>query len=215
MPRLVIAGTDTNVGKTVLSALLMSANDSFYYWKPVQSGLEGETDSAVIQRLSSCEPSRILQESYKLNHPLSPHVSARLDGVVINTNNFHLPEKDDLIIELAGGILVPMNDETLQIDIVAKWGLPVVVATRSSLGTINHTLLTLEALRKRNIRVAGCVPIGEFNPENEKAIETYGKTSVLGRIPPLGRLEKTALSQVYNDEFTAFQEYISTEKTKQ
>ena len=211
MPRLVIAGTDTNVGKTVLSALLMAANEIFYYWKPVQSGLEDETDSEAVRRMSECNPSRIVPEAYKLTRPLSPHLSSRFDGVTIDANNLRLPEQEHLVVELAGGVLVPMNEDTLQIDITSKWDLPVVVVTRSSLGTINHTLLTLEALRKRNIEIAGCVTIGEFNPENEQAIERYGATTILGRVPPLGKLEKKTLLQVYNEEFEPYRKIFSKE----
>jgi len=189
----IIAGTDTNVGKTVLSSLLMAVNDDLCYWKPIQSGMSEETDSQTVQRLSACDAKRILPEAYKLQQPLSPHLSARLDGVHIDPDKFQILKNDNLIIETAGGVLVPINEDTLQIDLITMWSLPVIIAARSSLGTINHSLLTIEALKKRSVAIAGVVLIGEINPENEKAIEDYGKVSILGRIPPLSHLNKGTL----------------------
>ncbi|HYM33793.1 MAG TPA: ATP-dependent dethiobiotin synthetase BioD, partial [Steroidobacteraceae bacterium] len=124
MQRIVIAGTDTSVGKTILSALFMSSIESLYYWKPVQSGLEDETDPETVRRLSECSSNRIIAEVYKLQQPLSPHLSARLDGITIDENKLGLPAERDLIIEAAGGVLVPMNDNVLQVDVIAMWQIP-------------------------------------------------------------------------------------------
>jgi dethiobiotin synthetase len=197
----IIAGTDTNVGKTVLSSLLMAAHDDLYYWKPIQSGLEGETDSQVVQRLSECKMERILPEAYKLQRPLSPHLSARLDGVHIEIEKLSLPRKENIMVETAGGVFVPINETTLQIELIKMWGLAVLIAARSRLGTINHTILTIEALRKRQIEIAGVVMIGEVNEENKKAIESYGKVKVIGKILPMKELNRDNLKETYSKYF--------------
>ena len=198
----IIAGTDTNVGKTVLSALLMSTHDDLYYWKPIQSGLEDETDSQVVRRLSVCSEARILPEAYRLHKPLSPHLSARLDGIQIEKEKLSIPKKENLIVEAAGGVLVPINKNTLQIDLIKMWSLPVLIAARSSLGTINHTLLTIEALRNRDIAIEGIVMIGEINKENEEAVTYYGNVKVVGRIPFKSDLGKKVLIGIYNEHFS-------------
>jgi dethiobiotin synthetase len=197
----IVAGTDTNVGKTVLSSLLMAVHEDLYYWKPIQSGLEEETDSEVVRRLSECNTDRILPEAYNLQKPLSPHLSSRLDGIQIEKEKLSLPQKEKLIVEIAGGVLVPINDDLLQIDLIKMWGLPVFIAARSTLGTINHSLLTVEALRNRDIEIAGVVMIGDINEENEKAVEKYGAVNILGRIPLVQELSKKSLTQVYDDNF--------------
>jgi len=197
----IIVGTDTNVGKTVLSSLLMAVHDDLCYWKPIQSGLEEETDSQVLQRLSECKKERIYPEAYRLQRPLSPHLSARLDGIRIEKDRLSLPQKENIIVETAGGVHVPINESTLQIDLIKMWSLPVIIATRSSLGTINHTLLTIEALRNREVEIAGVVMIGDMNEENEKAIEFYGKVKVSGRVPFVEELQKKILIQIYTDLF--------------
>ncbi len=195
---LTIVGTDTNVGKTVLSALLMSAHEDLSYWKPIQSGLEEETDSEVVKRISECSDERILPEVYRLKKPLSPHLSARLDGVHIDISKLQKPREDNIIIEAAGGVLVPINEDTLQIELIKMWGLPVLIASRSSLGTINHSLLTIEALRKREIEIAGVVMIGDMNEENEKAVEKYGKVKIIGKIPFIKDLNRNNLKQIFS-----------------
>lgn len=196
-----IAGTDTNIGKTILSSVLMAAIDNLHYWKHIQSGLEEETDTEVVRRLSGCDPNRIFPEAYRLQQPLSPHLSARLDGIHIERENLKSPAVENLIIETAGGVLTPINETTLQIDLIKMWSLPVIIAARSSLGTINHSLLTVEALRNRNIEIEGFVMIGDINEENEKAVAYYGKVKILGRIPMLHDLEKKTLQEVYKNNF--------------
>jgi dethiobiotin synthetase len=198
----IIAGTDTNIGKTVLSSLLMAAHEDLVYWKPIQSGLEEETDSQVVQRLSECSGERILAEAYKLQRPLSPHLSARLDGIRIEKEQLSLPQKGNIIVETAGGVLVPINEKTLQIELIKMWSLPVLIAARSSLGTINHTLLTIEALQNRRIEIAGVVMIGEINEENEKAIANYGAVTIIGKIPPMKVLSKETLKEIYQKHFS-------------
>src|ERR1700722_7092701 len=147
---IVVTGTDTNVGKTVFSAGLMRLLDAAY-WKPVQSGLEGETDSQAVARLTEL-PDRIVAERYRLRTPASPHLAAELDGIRIEPDALALPfSQRTLIIEGAGGLLVPLNRETLFIDLFARWRLPTILCARTGLGTINHTLLSIEALRRRDI----------------------------------------------------------------
>lgn len=206
MRGLIVAGTDTGVGKTLLSALLMSVLPDSEYWKPIQSGMLEETDAEAVARLSECAPNRILPERYKLTQPLSPHLSARLDGVEIDTSQLELPKTDGLlIVELAGGMLVPLREGVLQIEMLKQWCLPVVVAARSTLGTINHTLLTLEALRLRNVKVAGIVTIGETNTENERAIRSFGDVPIVGRITTMQEYNKLTL-------LSAFEPLIPVEK---
>lgn len=197
----IICGTDTNVGKTVLSSLLMAANDDLTYWKPIQSGLEEETDSEVVQRLSGCARERILPEAYRLQQPLSPHLSARLDGVTIDPERLHLPVTQPLIVETAGGVLVPITNDLLQIELIKRWKLPVLIAARTTLGTINHTLLTITALRSHNILIAAVVLIGEPNEENRAAIEQYGDVRVAATIPPLSTIDRNTLRETYTNEF--------------
>lgn len=208
MSQLVIVGTGTNVGKTLLSSVLMSAKKDLYYWKPIQSGLLEETDSQIVARLSDCEPSRILPEIYRLQLPLSPHLSARLDGIEIELSNLQLPKKEHLLIETAGGVLVPINDKSLQVDLIATWNLPVVIAASSSLGTINHSLLTIEALRKKNIAIAGIVMIGEENSENGKAIQHYGAAPIIAKIPRIEHINSETLFDVYQKYFSFFEQLL-------
>ena len=205
----IIAGTDTNVGKTILSSVLMAAHYDLIYWKPVQSGMQEETDSETVRRLSECGGERILPEAYRLQQPLSPHLSAHLDGISITLEKLGKPITENLIIETAGGVLTPINETTLQIDLIKMWSLPVLIAVRSSLGTINHSLLTIEALRKRDIAIAGIIMIGEFNSENENAISHYGSVNILGRIPPLQIFNRKTLSDTYKNHFGPLEQILS------
>ena len=196
-----VTGTDTGVGKTVVSAVLVSAlrrSRAVGYWKPVQTGIEEDDDTAEVARLASCAPQEICNEGIRLERPLSPHLSARLAAQPIRLDRL-LAIKDRLasdrywVIEGAGGLLVPLNDRRLISDLIAAVGLPVVVAARSGLGTINHTLLTVEALRRRNLEVAGVAMVGEPNAENRRAIEIYGQVRVLGEIPRLISVDPAAI----------------------
>ena len=198
MRGVIVAGTDTGVGKTVLSAFLMSAMPDALYWKPIQSGLLEETDSETVARLSQCDPSRIVPEAYRLTQPLSPHLSARLEGIRIDAAKLSLPNNDEfLIVETAGGVLVPLLEDLLQIEMVREWGLPVIIAARSTLGTINHTLLTIEALRARATEIFGVVTIGPLNPENENAIQEYGNVTVIGRICPMSLIDHRSILSAF------------------
>ncbi|WP_119255890.1 dethiobiotin synthase [Shinella zoogloeoides] len=198
--RFVISGTDTGIGKTVFSAALAVALNGCY-WKPVQSGLDGETDSETVARLG-VPRERILPEAYRLSAPASPHLSARLDGVSIMPSRLVPPQTDGpLVIEGAGGLLVPLSGHLLFADIFSRWQLPVILCARTSLGTINHTLLSLEAMRSRGIPVFGVAFIGEENPETQRIIVEFGGVRSLGRLPVLVRVTAEALRRAFLDNF--------------
>ena len=180
---IVVTGTDTGVGKTVAAAALAWRLGASY-WKPVQAGLDEETDSEVVARLASVE---VLPEAYRLTTPCSPHRAAEIDGATIDLDRL-APPPGRLVIEGAGGALVPLTRDLVYADIFARWGLPVVVVARTTLGTINHTLLTVEALRARSIWVGGILFSGNAMPDSEATICAMGKVRSLGRIPVLDPL---------------------------
>jgi dethiobiotin synthetase len=184
---LFVTGTDTGVGKTVLSAALMLRYPEACYWKPIQTG--PDDDTAEVSRLSG---GRVLDEGIRLPDPVSPHLAARRAGRTIE-----LPSRDDdgavYIVEGAGGVLVPVNDSQTMADLMVRLGLPVIVAARTTLGTINHTLLTLEALRTRALRVAGVVMIGDCNADNRAAVEHYGNVGVVAEMPRFDPLTPESL----------------------
>lgn len=201
MTKLVITATDTDVGKTVFSAALVAAL-GFHYWKPIQAGTRDGTDRQTVADLSGAAPAKIVPERYVLSVPASPHFAAACDGIDIDPVSLDLPETSEpLIIEGAGGALVPLTPNVLQIDVFARWGLPVVVCARTGLGTINHSLLTLEALRRRNIPVLGIAYIGEENRDTQATIEKFGNVKVLGRLPRLDPLNTGTLSQAFHANF--------------
>lgn len=199
--RFVISGTDTGIGKTVFAAALAHALQASY-WKPVQSGLEEETDSETVERLGGVPRARILPEAYRLKIPASPHLSARLDNVAIDPALLQPPETEGpLVIEGAGGLLVPLTDRLLFADILARWQIPLILCARTTLGTINHTLLSLEALRLRAIPVHGVVFIGDENRENERVITDIGGARALGRLPRLPEITTDALHDAFAEQF--------------
>jgi dethiobiotin synthetase len=199
--RLVICGTDTDVGKTVVSALVVQGLGA-RYWKPVQSGLEGDGtggaagDSDRVRALLQLPAERILPEAYRLNAPVSPHWAAERDGVTIEPARLSLPEvSGPLVVETAGGLLVPLRRDWLQIDQLERWRLPVLLVARSGLGTLNHTLLSLEALRQRRIPVLGLVLNGPPHPDNPRTLAALGGVPVLAELPPLNPLDAAALER--------------------
>ena len=197
-----VTGTDTNVGKSVVSAALMCAfrsNESVCYWKPIQTGIETDDDTQTVRNLAKCADAEIFDEGFRLEKPLSPHLAARLANVEITIEKTlaFLPEwKNEKlwIIEGAGGVFVPLNENELMIDLIKALDLPVVVAARSGLGTINHTLLTVEILRNRGLEIRGVIMNGERNIENRKAIERFGRVKVLAEMPRFGRLNNAELA---------------------
>ena len=184
MTRLVVTGTDTGVGKTVFAAALAGALRA-HYWKPVQAGLEDGSDAETVAALSGLPPERILPESYRLTTPCSPHRAAELDGIEIDPARLALPAHDPLVVEGAGGALVPVTRQILYADIFARWGLPVAIVARTELGTINHSLLTIEALRTRSVPILGIAFSGEANEDSEATICAIGGVKRLGRLPPV------------------------------
>lgn len=197
MKSLIVTGTDTGIGKTLVSAILLAGMPEYYYWKPIQSGLEPTTDTRSVLSLAGISSSRVLPEAYTFKAPLSPHAAAELEGRTVDADRLILPQERPIVIEGAGGVLVPLNRNTLYIDVFAKWKLPALVVTRSTLGTINHTLLTLEALRQHGVEVLGCIVNGPRNPSNEHAIEQYGSVEVLGVLEPIDELSPTTLQEVF------------------
>lgn len=167
--RFFITGTDTSVGKTVVSAMLTIGLGAAY-WKPIQSGLEPITDTNYIQRVTELDESHFIHERFRFSQPLSPHAAAAIDRVQISLTDFDLPQitKPHLIVEGAGGLLVPINQQDLIIDLIKYLNLPVCLVTRSTLGTINHTLLSLVALRQAKIPVLGVIINGQKNASNRE-----------------------------------------------
>jgi len=177
-----VTGTDTGVGKTVLSAALMLRYPDAVYWKPIQTG--SDDDTAEVGRLSG---GRVIDQGIRLPDPVSPHLAAKRAGITIDLNKL-MPPSGFCVVEGAGGVLVPVNESQVMADFMVKLGLPVLIAARTTLGTINHTLLTIEVLRGRALKIAGVVMIGDRNSDNRAAIEHYGKVPMLAdmqRFEPL------------------------------
>ncbi len=191
--RLIVCGTDTDVGKTVVSALVVQGLGA-RYWKPVQSGLEDGGDSGQLQQLLQLPAERLLPEAYRFEAPVSPHWAAERQGLTIDPSRLALPVGSEaLVVETAGGLLVPLRRDWLQIEQIAVWGLPVLLVARSGLGTLNHTLLSLEALRRRSIPVLGLVLNGPPHLDNPRTLESLGGVPVLAELPPLAPLTAQAL----------------------
>ena len=208
MRGLVVTGTDTDVGKTVVAAMLALGLGGSY-WKPVQAGYEGGTDTEAVKAMTGLGPDRVLEEAYRLRTPCSPHAAAEIDGVRIDlaaldpaariTPRTSLP----LIIEGAGGALVPLDRKTVYADLFAAWGWPAVLCARTSLGTINHSLMALEVLRARKVPVLGIVFVGAANEDSERTIAEMGNARRLGRLPMLGDLRPPALVRAFAENFRA------------
>jgi dethiobiotin synthase len=200
---LFVTGTDTGIGKTVAAAALLHRYRGLAplrYWKPVQTGIEQDGDTAEVRRLAGCRDEELLDVGIRLPRPVSPHLAASLAGVTITLDGilrFLPPDAEAAcwIVEGAGGVLVPLNQRDFIIDLMRALALPVLVVARSSLGTINHTLLTLEALRSRALCVAGVVMTGDKNQANREAIEHYGKVPVLAGMPVFEPLDAASLGR--------------------
>lgn len=200
--RIVITGTDTDVGKTVFAAALTGALDG-YYWKPIQAGIEGGGDRAAVAALAGLAADRMLPEAYRLTTPCSPHRAAEIDGVTIDVARLAPPEDaTPLVIEGAGGALVPITRGLLFADLFAKWRIPAVVVARTALGTINHSLLTIEALRTRGVPLLGVAFVGDANEDSEATIAAIGGVRRLGRLPLLDPLTPDGLRAAFAANFT-------------
>ncbi len=197
MTRFVVTGTDTDIGKTVFAAALAGALGASY-WKPVQAGLDGGSDAARVAALSGLARGKILDEAYRLETPCSPDRAATLDGVTIDVERLVPPTvPGPLVIEGAGGVMVPLTETVVFADLFARWRLPVVLAARTTLGTINHSLLSIEALRRRDVPILGVAFIGDPVPHSEEAIMRLGGVKRLGRLPILPTLDVASLRAAF------------------
>jgi dethiobiotin synthetase len=209
-----VTGTDTNVGKTVVSSALMiryRQEAPLHYWKPIQTGVGEDDDTAQVAWLARCRDEEIFNCGVRLRHPVSPHLAARLEGTRITVRPLVEQLREEShnaraagprwIVEGAGGLLVPINERETMADLMAAIHIPVLIAARSGLGTINHTLLTIEALRRRMLRVAGVVMVGPPDDENRIAIEKYGAAEVIAQMPRFDPLTPDALAQWVDTDF--------------
>jgi len=200
--RIVVTGTDTDIGKTIFAAGLAGALGASY-WKPIQSGLDGGSDSERVAALTGVV---VLPEAYRLTTPCSPHLAAEIDGVKIDPARLTPPPRDPLVIdplviEGAGGVLVPVTRELLYADLFARWNLPTVLVARTSLGTINHSLLSIEALRARGVPLLGVAFVGEANADSEATIAAISRVRRLGRLPILDPLDGPTLKAAFAAAF--------------
>ena len=191
---IVVTGTDTDIGKTVFAAGLAAALGATY-WKPVQAGLDEGSDGDTVRRLGV---TRVLPEAYRLVTPCSPHRAAAIDGVTIDPERLALPAVDGpLVVEGAGGVLVPLAGELLYADMFARWGAPVVLVARTALGTINHSLLSIEALRRRGVPILGVAFVGEPVEDSEAIIARIGGVKRLGRLGRVAPLDAATLAEAF------------------
>ncbi|MGP7796590.1 dethiobiotin synthase [Sphingomonas sp. CLY1604] len=191
---IVVTGTDTDVGKTVFAAALAAALGATY-WKPVQAGLDEGGDGDAVRRLGV---PTVLPEAYRLTTPCSPHRAAAIDGVTIDPARLVLPTVDGpLVVEGAGGVLVPLSDDLLYADLFARWGAPVVLVARTALGTINHSLLSIEALRARGVPILGIAFNGAGQEDSEATIARIGGVRRLGRLDRVASLDADALAAAF------------------
>jgi dethiobiotin synthetase len=189
-PGFIITGSDTDVGKTLVSAVLMKSLKGTY-WKPIQSGASTDNDRDMVKRLTGLGDEHFMEEVYRLQQPLSPHQAAKIDGIAIDPSNIKLPPATDirnrpLIVEGAGGILVPITDDYLMTDLFRDLGLPVLVVCRNRLGVINHMLMTLEVLKARSISVMGFISSGGAGvADNLDTISRLSGVPLLGTLPEM------------------------------
>ena len=204
-PRLFVTGTDTDIGKTVVSAVLVAGLRG-HYWKPVQSGIIESSDTEWVRKKTGLPESHFYPETYRLQQPLSPHAAAALDGIKISLDRFEIPETletETLIIEGAGGIMVPLNDRHFMLDLMKRLDIPVLLVATSELGTINHTLLSLEQMRRNGIDILGVVINGLKNSGNRQAIEQYGDVTILAEIEPLPEITPQSLEDCFRRCFAS------------
>lgn len=201
---IIVTGTDTGIGKTVFAAALADALDACY-WKPVQAGIEEDgTDADRVAHLIDLPCERVLPETYCLTTPCSPHLAAEIDGVSIDPARLALPMvQGTLVVEGAGGVLVPISRRETYADQFARWNAPVVLVARTALGTINHSLLSIEALRARGVKVLGVAFVGEPNEDSEATICQMGDVRRLGRLPHLDPLTPEKLRAAFAENFRA------------
>lgn len=189
----VVTGTDTGIGKTVFSVALAGALGATYF-KPVQAGLDAPTDSKTVAQLSGC---KTLPETYRLKLAASPDRAARAENIRLDPSALKLPDARPLVVEGAGGLLVPLDGDTLYIDVFARWAAPLILCARTGLGAINHTLLSLEAIRTRRVPLLGVAFIGEAQSETEDTICRIGAVKRLGRLGIVNPLTREGLAREF------------------
>lgn len=201
MTAIVVTATGTDIGKTVFAAALTAALDGCY-WKPVQAGLDDGSDLERVGRLSGLPAERLLSEAYRLTTPCSPHRAAEIDGVTIDVDALEPPRCDrPLVIEGAGGVLVPFTRQATFADVMARWQLPVVLVAATSLGAISHSLAAIEALRARKVDIRGVAFVGDAVEDSEATIADMGGVKRLGRLPILDPLDPGALAAAFAAHF--------------
>jgi len=197
--KFIICGTDTDIGKTLISSFFVRGLNSFY-WKPIQSGIESQTDSETVKKLAQVSKDKIIKEAYVFTKPLSPHWAAEIDQKTINFDMLRLPKVDSpLIVETAGGLMVPLTRNFLQIDQIKQWNLPVILVCKSSLGTLNHTLLSIEALKRRNIRILGLVVNGEKHLDNPKTLIEFSGVPLITEFPYIKKIDSNNLDILWKE----------------
>ena len=197
--KFIICGTDTDIGKTLISSFFVKGLNSFY-WKPIQSGIELQTDSQTVEKLAQVSKEKIIKEAYVFTKPLSPHWAAEIDQKTINFDMLRLPKvKGPLIVETAGGLMVPLTRNFLQIDQIRQWNLPVILVCKSALGTLNHTLLSIEALKRRNIEILGLVVNGEKHLDNPKTLVDFSGIPLIAEFPYIPKFDSNNLDILWKE----------------
>jgi dethiobiotin synthase len=196
MKKFFITGTDTGVGKTIISAVLTLALKA-HYWKPIQTGLADDpAEQEIVKQLTGLAQTHFLPSVHVLQASLAIDQAADLENSIVDLSDFHLPDvAHPLIVEGAGGVFHPLNKKHLMFDLIKKLNLPVIIVSRGTLGTINHTLLTIEALRHRQITIQGIIFSGELNKKNQLAIEQWGNVRTLLHFPYFASLSKSSLEK--------------------
>lgn len=201
----IVTGIGTNIGKTVVSAILAQAFKASY-WKPIQAGELDNSDSIKVKQW--CDNSvSILPEFVRLKNPLSPHIASEMEGIQLTISDFSIPEViGDLIIESAGGLMVPINNEGLLfIDLIQEWNLPVILVSKHYLGSINHTLLSAEVSKSKNIKVEGIIFVGDENKASESIILKATGLACIARIPLASEVNSTFIQCEAKKLSTQFQ----------
>lgn len=206
---LFVTGTDTSVGKTIVAAALMHryrSVGSLRYWKPIQTGIEEDDDTRTVLQLADCIEGEVHGSGIRLRKPVAPYLAAEIQGMRVSIADVleyirREPQEIRWIAEGAGGVLVPLNDSESMVDLMATLKLPVLIAARSTLGTINHTLMTIETLRRRSLEIAGIVLVGNRNSDNREAIRRFGNVTVIGEMPHFNALTADSLGQWATSEF--------------
>ena len=193
--QLIVCGTDTDVGKTIVSSFLVQGLNAIY-WKPIQSGLEDGSDTNRVCEMLNLPQNRWFPERYKFKAPVSPHWAAERENQCIIPSNITVPStKQPLVIETAGGVMVPLNRKYLQIDLLEHWKIPIILVARSGLGTLNHTLLTIESIKKRNIPILGIILNGPSHEDNPRTLEQFSRVPIIAELPKLQNLSAKQLQE--------------------